>query len=795
MKRTSILILTLLLFLTSSAHANDTGSQEFQIDSSINSYKPQSDFTLWYTFPATSANVSNKWMEYSLPIGNGQLGASIMGGVLRDEIQFNEKTLWSGSNNIGENYGHYQNFGSLYADFLDEKPEIADYYRALNLDSAICSVGFCNKKDNIRHTRQYFVSFPDKCIIAHYKASGKGGLNLRFSLESGKAGVDAATIYRNGEGFFAGKLDVISYGARFKVCVPKGKGTVTTTSDGITVRNAEEITVILTGATDFDPYKENYVSATNLLGNNVKNTVDKAAAKGYKKLLKRHLSDYMPLFSRMSLKLDGAKNDVPTNVLVDEYGEGKHAKTLQQLYFAYGRYLAISSSRGIDLPSNLQGIWSNYSNPPWNSDIHSNINVQMNYWPVEATNLSELHLPFLNYITNMATNHREWKDVARAAGQTRGWTIYTENNNMGGMGAFAHNYVIANAWYATHLWQHYRYTLDKDFLKRALPTMWSATEFWLERLVRAKDGTYECPNEYSPEQGPDENATAHSQQLVYELFDNTKKAANVVGKECGISKDSLAILDEILGKLDRGLAIETYDGKWGTDRIDSGTEILREWKYSPYSVGAHNHRHASHLMCLYPFSQITQSSPYFRAAVNSMKLRGDFSTGWSMGWKINLWARALNGNRALQVLSTALRHSTSYGVDASCGGVYYNLYDSHAPFQIDGNFGACSGIAEMLMQSHTDTIQILPALPDAWNAGSVKGMKAIGNFTVDFSWKNGNIEFISIVSCKGTPLYVNGRGIGLAKVTVNGKRATCKQMSVNTLFVPSKQGDKIVISF
>lgn len=796
MKRISILIL-ISFFLVPSIQANITEYKEFQIDSSVSSYKPQSNFTLWYTFPATAANVSNKWMEYSMPIGNGQLGASIMGGIARDEIQFNEKTLWSGSNNIGENYGHYQNFGSLYADFLDNDAEISDYHRALSLDSAICSVGFKNKKDNVCHTRQYFVSFPDKCIVAHYKSSKKGGLNLRFTLESGKAGVNAATTYRNGEGYFVGKLDVISYSARFKVCVPKGKGNITTESDGITVKNADEITIILTGATDFDPYKENYISGTNTLESKVKNIVAKAADKGWKKMFKTHLSDYMPLFARMSFKLNGAKNDIPTNMLVDEYdeGKGKYAKALQQLYFAYGRYLAISSSRGIDLPSNLQGIWSNYPAPPWNCDIHSNINVQMNYWPVEATNLSELHLPFLNYIINMAMNHKEWQNVAKESGQTRGWTIYTENNNMGGMGAFAHNYVIANAWYATHLWQHYRYTLDKDFLKRALPTMWSATEFWLERLVKAKDGTYECPNEFSPEQGPDENATAHSQQLVYELFDNTQKAANIIGKDCGISNDSLNILDEILRKLDKGLASEIYDGKWGVDRIDSGAEILREWKYSPYSVGAHNHRHASHLMCLYPFSQITPGSPYFNAAVNSMKLRGDFSTGWSMGWKINLWARALNGNKALHVLSTALRHSTSYGVDSRYGGIYYNLYDSHAPFQIDGNFGACSGVAEMLMQSHTDTIQILPALPDDWNAGSVKGMKAIGDFTVDFSWENGKPKFISINSCKGMPLYVDCNGICSARISVNGKRVVGKQISANTLFIPSKQGDKINIGY
>lgn len=756
----------------------------------------ENGFTLWYTVPVTSANAADKWMEYSLPIGNGQLGASITGGTDTDEVQFNEKTLWSGKNTVGEYYGHYQNFGSLYAGMLDRDIEVVDYCRKLNLDSALCGTSFRDKRRNIRYSRQYFASFPEKCIVVRYSASGKGNINMCFRLVSGKSGVDGKTSYESGEGFFSGKLDLISYNSRFKVCVSEGKGRVSTTKDGIYVENADEVTVILAGATDFDPYSKDYTSDTYLLDKKVRQTIAKAAGKSWNKLLKRHLKDYMPIFGRMCFLLDGAVNDIPTNELIDTYnaGDAPHAKALQQLYFAYGRYLEISSSRGVDIPSNLQGIWCNSPKPAWNCDIHSNINVQMNYWPAETANLSEMHMPFLNYIINMALNHEEWKNVAKEAGQSKGWTVYTENNIMGGMGSFAHNYVIANAWYATHLWQHYRYTLDYGFLKRAFPAMWSAAEFWLERLVIAKDGSYECPNEFSPEHGPDENATAHSQQLVCELLCNTLDAAKVLGKDCFVSKDSLAVLNDRISRIDKGLATELYDGRWGEEELPKGSVILREWKYSPYSAGEPHHRHSSHLMCLYPFGRINPSSPYFDAAINSMKLRGDASTGWSMGWKINLWARAKNGNRALKVLSRALRHSTSYNVNQYAGGVYYNLYDSHAPFQIDGNFGACAGIAEMLLQSHTDTIEILPALPEAWKNGSVKGMKAVGNFTVDFSWNNGKPRFVSIKSNMGRPLYVSCKNMERAETYIDGKSVDCEKVSGQTIYVPLKKGGTLNLS-
>jgi alpha-L-fucosidase 2 len=819
LKRTKNLLLgafAALVFVVP-AVAQHTSSREYAV-SPDKSYRPEAKHTLWYTLPATAHDGVNQWEEYSLPLGNGQLGASIFGGVKRDEIVFNEKTLWSGTSrdNAGyDDYGHYECFGSVYIEDLSEafsmdgSRPVRDYHRELDLTTATARVAYSSADGAVKFSREYISSYPDKVIVARYKASREGALNLRFTMVSSVAGDQGKTSYSSGEATFGGKLQTITYNARLKV-VPQG-GVLSTDANGITLKGADECLLILAGGTDFDAYVESFTSGTATLPQQMKQRADKAAQKGWDAIYKAHTADYQSLFNRVKFDL-ASKNTMPTDELIDNYytrqsGKEPEILMLEELYFAFGRYLAISSSRGVDLPSNLQGIWNNSKKPAWNCDIHSNINVQMNYWPMEHTNLSELHLPFLNYIINMATNHESWKRYAKESGQERGWTCYTENNIFGGVGGFAHQYVIANAWYCTHLWQHYLYTLDEKFLSRAFPAMLSATQFWMDRLIVDKDGLYVCPQEFSPEQGPTEDGIPHAQQLVCELFDNTLKAVEVLGvKKSGIDPKELKLIQDRYAKLDRGLRVETYDGAWGENLngIKKGDKILREWKHSPYTAGYNGHRHISHAMCMYPFSQLEQGSEEFEAMKNSLLMRGDASTGWSMGWKINLWARALDGDHAHDILELAVSHykgapakihkGTSENLDRA-GGISYNLYDQHPPFQIDGNFGATAGIAEMLMQSHSGAIHLLPALPEVWAEGSISGMKAIGDFEVSICWANNKATSAQIVNNQGQPCTVKCAGLDKAQITVNGKPAKAKALASDTFVIKSKAGDKISIKF
>lgn len=802
-KQMAALALCLVAAMSASAQTSAGTPADYATTPSA-TYRPTNDFTLWYTQPATTTDSDNKWMEYSLPIGNGYFGGSLFNGIATDEIQFNDKTLWSGG---PEEYGYYLNFGSLLIDtppteglgYTTDKAA-RDYFRALDLTNATATSGYTTPDGSTRILREYIASNPDSVIAIRISADRKGALDRTIRLVSGAPGIDASTTYEGNHATFSGKLNTVGYATDVTV-IPTG-GTMTTTPDGIKVEGADEILVILAGGTDFDAYTPSYTTGESLtaLSDRIGKRSEAAAAKGWDKLHADHVSDYSEYFGRVNLSLGGAANNKPTDMLVEAYAVDPTGENLalEQLYFQYGRYLSIASSRDVPLPSNLQGIWNDSSTPPWHSDIHANINVQMNYWPCEVTNLSEMHQPFLDYIINEATNQPQWREHARRFGnQDRGWTCLTENNIFGAISGFAPNYVIANAWYCTHLWQHYLYTLDEEFLERAFPAMLSATQFWIDRLKLDSDGTYVAPLEYSPEQGPaKEDGVAHAQQLVGELFANTLEAIEILGDRANISPEDYATLKDRFSKLDRGLATETYTGAWGDEinGIHTGDTILREWKTSPYTAGENGHRHPSHLMALYPFSQIDVESEWFEPAVNSLRLRGDASTGWSMGWKINHWARALDGDHAHKILHNALRHSTSYGVNQFKGGIYYNLFDSHAPFQIDGNFGATAGIAEMLLQSHNNTIALLPALPSAWSGGSVSGLKAIGGHTVGIDWADGVITEAKITANTSGPLSISGRGIGSYVVEADGTRIVPLSTSTDTLTFDARKGSTYTLT-